>query len=85
MFVDYINGLFEFGGAIVTWINSYKIIKDKQVRGVFWPIWIFYTLWGFWNLYYYPAVNCWWSFVGGIFLVSGNTVWVYFAFRYRKK
>jgi len=84
MFNDIGNAIFEFFGAIVVYINIYKIVKDKKVRGVFWPVWIFYSLWGFWNLYYYPSVDCWWSFTSGILLVISNTAWVTLAFKYRK-
>jgi uncharacterized membrane protein HdeD (DUF308 family) len=84
MFIDTGNAIFEMAGAIFTLVNVVKLYKDKQIRGVYWPIWIFYTLWGFWNLYYYPMVDCWWSFVAGIFLVTFNTAWIVLAFKYRK-
>jgi hypothetical protein len=82
--VDITNAVFEMGGAIVAAGNCKKIIDDKKVRGVFWPIWVFYTIWGFWNLYYYPAMNCWWSFWAGLLLTISNSIWVYYAWKYRK-
>lgn len=81
--VDLINSLFESGGAIVTWLNAYKLYKDKEIKGVFWPIWIFFSLWGVWNLYYYPSVGHMLSFYAGIFLVTGNIIWVIQAMVYR--
>jgi hypothetical protein len=81
---DLINGLFEFGGAIVIWFNVVKLIKDKIIKGVYWHIWMFYSLWGFWNLYYYPSLNQYLSFIAGIFLVAGNTVWVILAIYFMK-
>jgi hypothetical protein len=82
-FNDVGNALFEFIGAIVAWMNCIKIRKDKKVRGVYWPIWMFYSLWGIWNLYYYPSVNCWWSFAAGAILTVANVVWALTALRYR--
>lgn len=78
------NALFEFGGAIVTWINVFKLRKDKEVKGVFWPIWVFFSTWGLWNLYYYPSVGHTLSFVSGIILVAGNITWVFLAKKYMK-
>ena len=82
---DLINALFEFGGAVLTWFNVSKLIKDKNVVGVYWPIWVFFSAWGLWNLYYYTDVGHILSFFGGIVLVSGNIVWVILAWYYMKK
>lgn len=81
---DLINGLFEAFGGLMVWLNVYKIIKDKQVRGVSSvATWVF-TAWGFWNLFYYPHLGQWLSFAGGCIIVSGNFGWCWFAWRYRK-
>ena len=80
-----INAIFEFGGGILTWINVKKIIKDKEVKGIYWPIYIFFTLWGLWNLYYYPSVGDMFSFAAGMFLVSGNIVWTVITIYYLRK
>ena len=50
-----------------------------------WPIQAFFTSWGVWNLYYYPTLHQWASFVGGIFLVLGNGTWVIMAAYYERK
>ncbi len=81
---DLFNGLFELGGAIVTWINVLKLYTDKDIKGVFWPVWLFFSSWGLWNLYYYPSVGHYISFYAGILLVSGNIVWVILAYYYIK-
>lgn len=83
MNIDLLNALFEFGAAIVMWINVLKLYKDKQIHGVFWVVWIFYACWGIWNLYYYPMLNQTLSFYCGIILVIGNIVWVSLAFYYK--
>jgi hypothetical protein len=79
-FNDLINGLFELGGAIVIWINVYKLYKDREIKGVFWPVWIFFSFWGLWNLYYYPSVGHLISFYAGIVLVCGNICWAVMAY-----
>lgn len=81
---DLINGAFELAGGALCWLNVQKILKDKCVIGVYWPIQAFFTAWGVWNLFYYPLLGQWASFVGGVFLVIGNTVWVVLAAYYAK-
>ena len=81
---DILNAIFELIGAVFTIVSIKKLLIDKQVRGVYWPVWIFYTAWGIWNLYYYPSVDCPYSFWSGVFMVITNIIWVSLAFKYRK-
>jgi hypothetical protein len=80
---DLINGLFELLGGFALWDNVKRIRKDKQVRGVNWKVTLFFTAWGFWNLFYYPHLDQWLSFVGGLNIFTANFVWLVFAMRYR--
>ena len=75
MMNDLVNGMFELFGGIFAWINVYALFRDMQINGVYWPIWFFYSVWGLWNLYYYPELNQWISFYAGIFLTSANCLW----------
>lgn len=80
---DLINGGFEFFGGLVNWINVRQILRDKKVRGVSIIPTFFFTSWGFWNLYYYPSLDQWASFTGGLVIVCANAAWVALAWRYR--
>ncbi len=80
---DVINGLFELFGSYFTWKNAWVLHAAKEVKGVYWPTWLFFTVWGLWNLFYYPALGQSFSFYAGIFLVAGNIAWVSLAVRYR--
>lgn len=82
---DLTNGGFELFGGTVNWINVYRIYKDKQVRGVSIIPSVFFTSWGFWNLYYYPSLHQWASFWGGAVIVGANFAWVSLAWRYRNE
>lgn len=73
---DHINGAFEMVGALFTWRNAWQLHRDKEIRGVYWPITGFFAAWGVWNLWYYPSLAQWWSFSGGVLLVLGNAAWV---------
>ena len=80
---DIINGTYEAFGGLVILLNVLRIRKDKQVRGVNALTTVFFTTWGFWNLYYYPHLNQWFSFAGGLFIVFSNSLWLYYAYKYR--
>ncbi len=73
---DLVNGLFESGGAVTSLLNCWQLYKDKEVKGVVWQLTLFYSLWGLWNLYYYPHLGQWLSFAGGCMIVTFNITWV---------
>lgn len=82
MIGDYGNSLFELIGAFFQVKNCLQIYKDKEIKGVYWPAWLFFTSWGYWNLYYYPSLNQWFSFVAGALMAIANTTWVSLAWYY---
>jgi uncharacterized membrane protein YfcA len=84
MSADLINGGFELGLAMMLILNIRRLVKDKRVEGVSMLPAVFVTIWGYWNLIYYPGLHQWYSFVGGLGVVAGNTVWLYLAFKYRR-
>ncbi|MEN6623116.1 MAG: hypothetical protein ABFD50_16410 [Smithella sp.] len=85
MFNDIVNGFFELVGGLLCWLNVRKILVDKKIKGVYWPVQLFFAAWGWWNLYYYPSLFQWFSFFGGLFLVLGNTCWVFLAIKFTIK
>jgi len=82
MTVDLTNALFEGIGAILCWNNVLRIRRDREVKGVFWPAQVFWSVWGLWNLFYYSAVGHPFSLWAGAVLVSGNITWTLHAWRY---
>ena len=79
---DLINGLFELFGGILMWKNVAQIRKHKAVRGVHWVPTAFWIAWGLWNLYFYPHLDQWMSFTGGLLIVVGNGVYLWFIRKY---
>ncbi len=73
---DMVNGLFEIFGAFVLCFNVKQIRKDRAVKGINPWTTVFFTTWGMWNLYYYPSLEQWWSFYGGLAIVIVNTFWL---------
>jgi hypothetical protein len=73
---DAINAVFEGGGAIFLCLNVRRLLKDKSVKGVSLLTTSWWTTWGFWNVYFYSAVNTPASFYAGIAVVIVNAVWL---------
>jgi len=80
---DIINALFELFGGIFILNHCLVAYKDKAVAGVSIISVIFFSAWGYWNLFYYPHLGQWWSFYGGVFIVLANTLWVGLLLKYR--
>ena len=76
MWQDNVNGLFELLGGFFILFSVLKLYKQKKVRGVSAIGISYFAAWGYWNIYYYPHLNQWFSFVGGLFVVLINTFWL---------
>jgi hypothetical protein len=85
MLPDLINGTFEALGAMILVINIFRLVKDKCIKGVSWLPVAFFSAWGLWNLYYYPHLEQWLSFIGGIGIVTANIVWLTLVFYYSRR
>lgn len=73
---DQINGAYEFVGSLTIWVNVYALHRDRCVKGVTPLATTFFMSWGCWNLYYYPSLDQWWSFAGGVCIALANAVWL---------
>lgn len=82
---DLINGLFEACGGLLMLLDIKVIIRDRAVRGVYWPSRIFFLVWGGWNVYFYSYYDHIWSWLGGAFMLAVNAVWVFLAWYYSRK
>jgi hypothetical protein len=83
--LDVVTGIFEAGSAIFGLLNIRAIRRDKAVRGVHWLPTTWFTLWGYWNLYYYFALTLPVSWVAGIWITIVNMVWLGHVFWYGRK
>lgn len=79
---DLINGGFELVGAFFIFMNVRQILRDKTVKGVYWPATAFFAAWGLWNLFYYPSLDQWISFSAGILIFGFNLVWIWLTIYY---
>lgn len=80
---DASNGAFEAIGGLLQIRNCFVLWQHKKVWGVDWRVTAFFTLWGLWNLFYYPHLGQWLSTAGGVVIVLANIVWVSGAIHFR--
>ena len=81
---DFINGLIEAVAGLFVLNHCRVLYAHKETRGVSIVSSVFFTLWGFWNLYYYPHLNQPISFYGGLFVVAANVIYVGMMVIYRQ-
>lgn len=82
---DTINGLYEMLGCVFISLSIRKLYQDKTVAGYHWGSLAFFTTWGYWNMYYYPLLNQWWSTIGAIATALTNTLYLAMMIYYGRK
>lgn len=81
---DRINAVFEYVGVAAALFNSFALIWDNgNIAGVSITSQVFFTLWGFWNLYYYPHLGQRASAIAAFALVLANCTWLMLVLAYR--
>lgn len=85
MWQDILNGIFESLGGLFITLSCIKLHRDKKVKGVSFIHVAYFTLWGYWNIHYYPHLDQWLSFAGGLVVVLTNTIWLGMLFYYLRK
>ena len=85
MWQDSVNGMFEFLSGFFILLHCIKMFRDKKIRGVSFLAAVYFTAWSYWNLHYYPNLNQWWSFTGGVFTTIAHTIWFTMIVYYIRK
>lgn len=80
--VDLINGIFNFLGGFLCWVNVYSLYRDKQIKGIHWLPTVTFGFWGIWNLIFYSHLMLWYSFFGDLNLTLANVVWLWLLVQY---
>jgi hypothetical protein len=84
MINDAVNSFFEIGGGVVVWSNVRRLLKDRKVRGSYWPTAGFFAAFGLWSLFFYSSLQQPLSVLGGLVMTSGNVTWFTLAFQWRR-
>lgn len=74
--MDLINGIFELLGGLLLCLNVRAVWKTKSIAGVSTLPVILFTVWGFWNLAYYPHLHQPFSTFGAVTVVIANLAWL---------
>lgn len=74
---DFSNAMFEFIGGLAVLRTVMHAWKVGKIVGVHWMTPAFFWTWGAWNIFYYPHLDQWMSFVAGLFIFAVNTAWMY--------
>ncbi len=86
---DIVNSAFILSASVFLFRNIMKLHKDKKVRGVASSSVLFFALWGYWNMWFYPYNGHMFSFFAGILIAITNTIWgiqmVYYILKEKKK
>jgi hypothetical protein len=82
---DLINGAFEAIGGLLVLNHCRVLFRQKRVAGVSKLSIAIFDAWGFWNLFYYPHLDQWFSFAGGLVIVAANALWLAMMLHYSNK
>ena len=75
MWQDHVNGMFEFFSGFFILLHCIKMYQEDDVSGVSILAALYFTLWSYWNLHYYPKLKQRWSFIGASFTGFAHTAW----------
>jgi hypothetical protein len=82
---DAVNGGFEILGAPFVLLSLIKLLRERDASGVSLVTLLFFSSWGFWNLFFYSHLGQWWSVCGSVTSTLANTAWAIAVFYYRGK
>ncbi len=82
--LDHINAVFEGGSALFIASNVRRLYVDKKLSGANVATTVWFSVWGFWNLFYYFGLAQWFSWAMGAFVFLANATWVALALVYRR-
>jgi len=83
--MDMINAAFEFGGFLAIIPSIMAVLRDKRVHGISILTPLFFTSWGFWNIFYYPSLDQIWSAWAAVLLSLTNGIYLVLLFHYRAR
>jgi len=79
---DIIQACFNIGGALAISTSIRKLYREKVVRGVHWPMIIFFISWSCYNIYFYGNLNQSHSFYAGFTILTAEVTYLYLLIYY---
>ena len=65
-------------------LSVFVLYNDKEVKGFSAGIFIWYAIWGFWNIYYYSVLDLPLSVLATIFALTANLIYLAQIYYYSK-
>ena len=84
MNLDLINGGVGIVGTLFILRSIVLLYKHKQVRGIFWPIAIFFSGASTWSGYFFYELQMVYSFWANVCYAVANLTWLMLAVKYRR-
>lgn len=81
---DLITAAFELLASAFILNHARVLWKTRQAYGVSLVSTAFFSVWGLWNLWYYPHLDQTLAFYAGIMVMVANTFWVYSIWKIRR-
>ena len=80
---DQINSGFIFIAALFYVLNLFKLIKDKDVKGISKLSIVFFSLWNIWTLFFFLMVTeFWWTITAYIIVSVLNVTYIILMIKY---
>ena len=73
---DLINGGFEALASLFILNHARVLWKTREPHGVSLLSTVFFTVWGAWNVWFYPHLGQIFSFYAGITVMIANLFWI---------
>jgi|TARA_R110000824_G_scaffold66566_1_gene172669 FtsH-binding integral membrane protein len=83
---DQINSAFVLTAAFFYVLNLFKLIKDKEVKGISKISIGFFSLWNVWTLFFFIKISEYWWTIGAYVLVAIlNVIYITLMIKYNNK
>ena len=83
---DQINSGFIFVAALFYVLNLFKLMKDKDVKGISKVSIMFFSFWNIWTLFFFLMVTKFWWTIGAYGIVAAlNVVYIILMIKYTRK
>jgi len=79
---DIIQAAFNIGGCIAISSSIWKLYHQKIVRGIHWPMMIFFMSWSSYNIYFYGHLVQNYSFYAGFTILTAEIIYLYLLLYY---
>ena len=85
MTADIINASFEAMAGLMVANHCRVLLRDRTIRGVSLLAVAFFTIWGAWNLYYYPALGQTLSGACAVIVTAANATYLALALKFKAR